>query len=183
MPASPVLSSADETEQLRGKLLLRIEAAIFLDESDALEVERGDSRRLRRRDTPAHVDERALLAQARRQRVLLFRARSRSAPRRASRRSSRRSRFHWARRKRNRRRRCRRARGRGGRGCRRAWRRYPWSAPTGSRRAPEDPGVCAPADTAAAPEYTTAHSMKIAAPTRSRLRIVARQLSEVGSLT
>ena len=69
----PFVVGADEAEQLRGKLLLRIEAAIFLDESDALEVELGDARRLRRRDTAAHVDERALLAKARGQFVLLFR--------------------------------------------------------------------------------------------------------------
>ena len=73
MPASPLLSTPTKAKQLRGKLFLRIEAAVFLDESDAFEIELGDPRRLRRRHTPAHVDERAFLSQARGQRVLLFR--------------------------------------------------------------------------------------------------------------
>ena len=135
----PFVVDADETQQLGRKLLLRIEPAVFLDESDAVEIELGDSRRLRRRHAPADVDKRALLPQAAGERLLLLRTRSRSARRRASTPCRRRSRFRWERRTPNRRRRCRRARGRVGRECRRAWRRYPSSARTGFRRAPEAP--------------------------------------------
>ena len=38
----PFVVDADESQQLRGELLLRIEAAVFLDEPDAFEVELGD---------------------------------------------------------------------------------------------------------------------------------------------
>src|SRR4029453_3238942 len=40
---------AHETQQLGRKLLLRIKPAVFLDESDAVQIELGNPRRLRRR--------------------------------------------------------------------------------------------------------------------------------------
>ncbi len=68
----PFVVDPDKAQQLSGKLFLRIEAAVFLDESDAVKTKFRDPRRLVRRHAPAHVDKRAFLPQARGQRILLL---------------------------------------------------------------------------------------------------------------
>jgi len=45
-PAQPAVVDPDVPEQVRRKLLVRIEAPALLDEADPVEVERGDATRL-----------------------------------------------------------------------------------------------------------------------------------------
>ena len=41
--AQPVVVDADVAEQVRGELLVRVEALALLDEADAVEIQRGDA--------------------------------------------------------------------------------------------------------------------------------------------
>ena len=122
MPLSPLLSTPDVAEQVRGQLPVRVEAAALLDEADAVEVETRDPARLVRRDLAPDVGERRATGCSRStsdRRSFAVQSPSAShslrgrvvgvvdlgrAPRRSSRR-----------------RRSSPGRGRGDRGCRRAW--------------------------------------------------------------
>ncbi len=64
---------ADVAEQVRGQLLVGVEAPVFLHETDAFELQVGDAPRLVGRHLAAHVDERAAAADALRERLAIRR--------------------------------------------------------------------------------------------------------------
>src|SRR6185436_19792539 len=63
----------DPAEQMRAELPVRVEAPAFLEEPDAVEIERGDALRLIRRDLPADEGERLALPEAIGERITVLR--------------------------------------------------------------------------------------------------------------
>ena len=62
--AQPVVVDADVSERVRREVLVGIEAAAFLDEPDAVELERRDAPRRVGRNLPSYVGERPLVLEA-----------------------------------------------------------------------------------------------------------------------